>query len=815
MPTTPSSKLPNRNWLHRKKQQEYAQVDVEQLEAGGATQPKTPAPRDSRRSSSSSRRSLSEEATDESAYYSPAKAGLVQRVTGFVFKGAHSTLNVKMATVRRATRMTGDVIKHALDDPLDRGNGDKLVAFERLWQYVSDIIYEEVADESDLSPMQKIYRHTLVVGWRTPTPLRDAHGRLHLYEYLRSCVLYMLFPANKTGYAPLFYFTLAVLVTLFPSFGIISWLYLGLFCLIERTDEFQLVQYICLDKSIQFLVCGFLPAVGNGYQYLTCLQHIEAGDVGWCSQVYVSTQFELGSEPVRLGCVWMAFFFLANGWAHGGTEQTMALEAVRVERARSGLYDHASARAQQQVARRAVWRRMHETSAAWRKEHKDFDPDHDEPWTRHLTWRIDDQGNPTWWVDYEKSAGGFLAYFIAWDILTTTLVVCVTVVVIYVGQDNPSHYVFWKVFDFARMCQALLSFPFLIFALPLVHYPLTCAQPTGYDATGTLCPQLSGAQLRDCRDEDDKLVNEAERKQQAAMYAAERKHYESVLRDDLARIRKDTSLSEHERATKERAAKKEYTAKIGRLVVHEKEAVAASGGRKNSLEEKQYQSGSVIKRMVQGEVHLTISWTPKRDGVGSAATSDGGAATGESGAATAIQAMWRGRQVRSGSDSGSRAAAAAGSGHATATWGQLAVTLERGVGLKAMDANGLADPFVKLRWCSQKLKSKWVEEDLNPSWQKQCLRFHPCSLDALKGSGPLELEVKDHDSILKRSFKAAGRSHPDLRHHLANHESMGGASVDLKQLHDKVQKSAASDEVSIELVIKLCDVTPPPQAGPA
>ena len=766
---SPLMKLPSRNWLAKKKKEQYVPVDVE---AGGAEKP----PSSSRRSSTAA-----EEATDESSYYAAhsktgGALGLVERAydvtVGAVVKQTRSGLDVKMASVRRATRMTGGIIRHGLDDPLDGGNHDKLLAFDRLWEYVSGLIYAEVSDDSDLSPMQKTYRETLVVGWRSPTPLRGPHGKLQLFEWLRSKVLYMLFPANKAvaNNTTMLWF---LLITMFPCYGSNAWLYLLLFLSIDKTDEFQLVQYICLDKSIQFLACGFVPAVSNGYQYLSCLQHIEAGDVGWCSQVYASTIVELALEPLRIGCVWVAFLLLATGRAHGGSEQTMALEAVRAERAHSGVYDHAKTRARQDVARRAVWRRLHETSAQWRSEHLDFDPDVDpQPQRRRLRWLLDPKsGEATWWIDYQESAGGFLFYFAAWDIVTTVLVFGIAICSVVIGQDDPAHYIFWKVFDFARMCQALLSFPFLIFALPLVQYPLTGAQPTGYDATGTLCPQLGGAQLRDCRDEDDRLVNEVERLEHAALYTSARQDLETKLRDDLATIRKDASLSEHERKAQEHEAKRAYTAKIERLVKHEKETAAASGGRKNSSEEKQFQSGSIIKHTAQGEVHLTLTWTRKARG--------------------------------------------------DESFGRLAVALDRGVGLKPTDSNGLADPYVKLRWCAQKHKSHVAKEDLNPYWEQR-FEFKACSLGALKEAGPLELEVKDHDAILKRSFKAAGKSkiHKDLsllnveqRNTLADNESMGGAKVDLAKLHAKVQKSKTSDVVSIDVKVKLADISEQDSAG--
>ena len=49
--------------------------------------------------------------------------------------------------------------------------------------------------------------------------------------------------------------------------------------------------------------------------------------------------------------------------------------------------------------------------------------------------------------------------------------------------------------------QALLSFPFVIFLLPMALPLLTHVQPTGYDKSGLLCQALSSTQIRLIRKE--------------------------------------------------------------------------------------------------------------------------------------------------------------------------------------------------------------------------------------------------------------------------------------------------------------------------
>ena len=47
------------------------------------------------------------------------------------------------------------------------------------------------------------------------------------------------------------------------------------------------------------------------------------------------------------------------------------------------------------------------------------------------------------------------------------------------------------------LADALMSFPFLLFAVPVLGTILTFAIPTGYDKSGILCPKLTVSQVAD------------------------------------------------------------------------------------------------------------------------------------------------------------------------------------------------------------------------------------------------------------------------------------------------------------------------------
>ena len=101
-------------------------------------------------------------------------------------------------------------------------------------------------------------------------------------------------------------------------------------------------------------------------------------------------------------------------------------------------------------------------------------------------------------------SGGALPYFMLYDVCVTLLVALLLgCVVVSRGllsrldaRGQPSLWLFWENVALAREAQALLSFPFVIFLLPMTLRLLTHVQPTGYDKSGLLCQALTSTQIR-------------------------------------------------------------------------------------------------------------------------------------------------------------------------------------------------------------------------------------------------------------------------------------------------------------------------------
>ncbi|XP_049564380.1 multiple C2 and transmembrane domain-containing protein 1 isoform X8 [Orcinus orca] len=87
--------------------------------------------------------------------------------------------------------------------------------------------------------------------------------------------------------------------------------------------------------------------------------------------------------------------------------------------------------------------------------------------------------------------------------------------------------------------------------------------------------------------------------------------------------------------------------------------------------------------------------------------------------------------------------------------GIVSITLIEGRDLKAMDSNGLSDPYVKFRLGHQKYKSKIMPKTLNPQWREQ-FDFHLYE----KRGGIIDITAWDRDAGKRDDF--IGRCQIDL-----------------------------------------------------
>ena len=285
-----------------------------------------------------------------------------------------------------------------------------------------------------------------------------------------------------------------LVLTVLPFYGISVYTYVLLFVLIERTDEFQLVSFICRWKAIQFVVQGLLPALFTSAKHVACLEGETKSLLESCTAVPSYVVAELLVEPLRIGVLWLAYGLLACGYAHGGAAQRAALEIRRLDVADGALdgvvrgCSSSSGRAASSTANgggisRSQMRSAHRAAL-----------------------------NALGAAASSVRSGGALPYFMLYDVCVTLLIALVLCGVIVNGgllsrldaNGQPSLWLFWENVALAREMQALLSFPFVIFLTPMTLQLLTHVQPTGYDKSGLLCQALTSTQVRLIRKERER-----------------------------------------------------------------------------------------------------------------------------------------------------------------------------------------------------------------------------------------------------------------------------------------------------------------------
>jgi len=471
----------------------------------------------------------------------------------------------KVALTKRTMGMIEEKI---LSAPLDQDMPDCLQrqirgAIEQAWP----LLEEHVMYNTTWAPHERLAHKTLhksvVRGWlkhRRCWP--SGHWCPKPFAFVRSAVLYALLPADATVWYLLkhsWIFWLLMPLQFVFAFGANVWFFLLLFLLIDKRDEFQLIQFICHFKTIQALTCGVLPSVlDSGFRFncrlaVSNLDHArtaafaatlpfgEAGELdagkeavhqmgaavkhGVLSALNVTEHIEalrlvheecgvdahslaqhveVYAEPARILTVWLAYALLRFGYARGGYTQLKVLEHVRTDAA-DGTLDGTGRREakQQDLTGESVEVRFTATEErmARRAALHALDPDGSKTTRRHRK--------------------GILRVVMIFDIVQT---ICVFVYfgVMYLrscGLEGDGvltkdtdkgeaelfnacglgRWEFMESMHSARIAQSLLSLPFIMFMLPLGIKLLTRAEPTAYDRSGMLVMVLPPA-LRALRD---------------------------------------------------------------------------------------------------------------------------------------------------------------------------------------------------------------------------------------------------------------------------------------------------------------------------
>ena len=301
---------------------------------------------------------------------------------------------------------------------------------------------------------------------------------------LRAKLLYALYPADGNFFStvngdPLCLFLYAL--RLVPLYGISILVFLLTFFLIDRTDEFQLVNYILKFKAFQFITYGLCAGIALGLAAAQCVLGEYGGAASLCFTDALPGQsfayhLTIALEPLRIALVYAAFLLLYLGQAYGGRPEILALEDRRLDAADNTIDGKVD---------RDILRRARSFNAQRCPSQR---ADLDEQLTKHR-----EQHN------VQTQHGHLLCYAMLYDLLVLVLVL--NGITLYIPWkhgyllDGESE-MWWATLYFAECVYALAAFPFFLFSFPIVGPLLHGAQRTAYDQSGMLCPALSSSLIK-------------------------------------------------------------------------------------------------------------------------------------------------------------------------------------------------------------------------------------------------------------------------------------------------------------------------------
>ena len=351
-------------------------------------------------------------------------------------------------------------------------------AHDEVWDDIETELRDIVLSSFDFGDKEaKLFKEMRLKHWSQQHPWFWPPGRCcpNPYNALRARVLWAILPADATTWMKLRspFTVFMMLLSATPTLAINVWVFVFLFGMIDRRDEFQLVNFILKFKGFQF-ASGVFSSVQAALKLYQCVDHVGLCETAAPGQG-AGFPFEIACEPLRLVVVWAAFALLWCGHARGGREEIVALETVRIDAADGdldGTRDIDKLRAAE--SKGEAMEASHsidddEVHAANEEARKKF--------------------------NVKTGYGGYLGYFMVVDLFAFSACCGFFGWQIYKNGYWVEDWMFFLSLYYLKASYALLSFPFLLFAVPVLDVVLTHAKPTGYDKMGILCPKLSAAQV--------------------------------------------------------------------------------------------------------------------------------------------------------------------------------------------------------------------------------------------------------------------------------------------------------------------------------
>jgi flagellin-specific chaperone FliS len=300
------------------------------------------------------------------------------------------------------------------------------------------------------------------------------HGSKPCVVTPRAWARYMLFPYDRTIWRKLrdpFWWVFTA-VSAIPRYGVPEFCYLLVFLIIDKRDEFQLLQFITNFKALQFVSLGVLSAMIGSLQYYICTTEIPES----CSVAAPQEQvFTLVLFVAQAVLVWLAFLLSFFAKKKGGRYHQLSKQA----KAELRKQEKADRREGQQAKRE----RIHKALFGEAVSTITFDHYAELEWAsrrRMLCFLI-----------YDLIVFGLCAGLVAWCMHGNLLADDESTSVSTFGHlfSHPN-WRFTATLYWVKALYGLLSFPFLLLVVPGIKSVVSHARPTGYNPWGKTVPYI-------------------------------------------------------------------------------------------------------------------------------------------------------------------------------------------------------------------------------------------------------------------------------------------------------------------------------------
>ena len=123
----------------------------------------------------------------------------------------------------------------------------------------------------------------------------------------------------------------------------------------------------------------------------------------------------------------------------------------------------------------------------------------------------------------KRGDGGMVPYFLIYDVVVIFfLLVFLAFKLLWLRSQDSPEWLYWTTCYYVKLTWGLLSFPYLVYVVPVLGDSLHQAKPTAYDHTGVLCPRLTPVLIKQkmLRDEQRLKLEEEEAKLRERMMAS-------------------------------------------------------------------------------------------------------------------------------------------------------------------------------------------------------------------------------------------------------------------------------------------------------